>query len=1364
MFGQGRPQLDSLPLTASDRSPLHGWRCVKTAMLLAALSMLLGSSGRAADVDLNLRAAWGGGSPRCWTGEIRVQDDAGATLATARISDLTPLGLSPDVPGSISVSGPAISIAPRLVRDYDGIDFRLRAPRDANLVVQLTPRDQPNSPHQVTIPVSHLIDDFHSSLLDNRGNQLRLRRRPGDALRVRFDRDSLVFRGGEHFEFFLTPYRLGGETDSTLSCDLSLVDSLTGEKLWEDTREMRIDATGSGAELGPLSVRMPDRDGVFDLTIHVSRRRLPTPFAPTKTIAQRSVQVAVVASSAGHSPASSPWNSLGEIIPQATEVASLNEAGKSRLWNPLTKVPHWWWVPGASGGEAKRPLGNGQSSMATDWGEGFVQLEPGGWQAYPLPTATLLRPHLLEFEYPADLPQGLNFRVIEPGSSGVVSPFGPASGLDLTHATSQASGGTERHRMVFWPKTETPLLLVTNSRPDAPAVFGRIRILTGPPRLPASRTATRHEGRLLAAYYDQPMYWEDYAATDAVDALTGRSLNDWRTFQEGGLRMVEYLEYAGYNGAMICVLHDGGSIYPSRLLESTARHDNGTFFATGQDPVRKDVLEMLFRLFDRQGMTLIPMLRFSAPLPELENRLRQESATSPASPLEPDRQTPRPNTIDPPRSGIELVGLDGRTWRESGGANRAAGAYYNPLDPRVQQAMRRVVVELADRYGHHASFGGVAIRLGPDTYAQLPDLAWGVDAHTVTRFAQSQRTTLPTSSESETRELASWIMTDQRDAWARWRAQQMADFYAAIQSDVTDRVPQARLYLAGADMLNHPAIRADLSPRLPERLDVRRQMKRVGIDPWLYADSQQIVLMRPERIAPLISLEEQAAHLQLRYSTEMDRMFALRTAAATESEASGTLRAVTGNLFYHEPKSLVPAAFRDASPYGPERTSSWFLDQSVPAGAAARKRFVRAVATQDSQVIVDGGWVTGQIPREGLNEVLAAYRQLPAARFETVRAQSATEETQPVVVRRLSTGQRTYLYLVNHSPWPVRVSISLDDRRPFTLTPLGDRTLPDITDGNSDLRWNVELRPYDLVAARLSAPEVRVRDWQVGLQREVLVELRQSVDELRRRIGRLSDPEPLSVLTNPSFEATASQQPIAGWEHATGEGISVTTDDDSARAGQRSLRIESSGPVVWVRSNPFPTPKTGRLDVFFWLKVDDPEHQPSLQLAVEGRLNGEPYYRASRVGAASPWQLTDSWWRYQLRVDNLPPNVTDLRVAIDLMSKGQVSVDDIQVFDLWFERMERNELLKLNALANLHLGKGAAVDCERLLRGYWAEFLRRNVPIDSLQLAEQTAPAAAGAEPDAAPRPDRDPAAKEPSTSWFQRIVPKTPSMPRLFR
>ncbi len=59
------------------------------------------------------------------------------------------------------------------------------------------------------------------------------------------------------------------------------------------------------------------------------------------------------------------------------------------------------------------------------------------------------------------------------------------------------------------------------------------------------------------------------------------------------------------------VLADGSTIYPSRLLEPTPRYDTGVYFASGQDPYRKDVLELLFRLFDREGLS-DPVARYRA--------------------------------------------------------------------------------------------------------------------------------------------------------------------------------------------------------------------------------------------------------------------------------------------------------------------------------------------------------------------------------------------------------------------------------------------------------------------------------------------------------------------------------------------------------------------------------------------------------------------------------------------------------------------------------------------------------------------------------------------------------------------------------
>jgi len=121
--------------------------------------------------------------------------------------------------------------------------------------------------------------------------------------------------------------------------------------------------------------------------------------------------------------------------------------------------------------------------------------------------------------------------------------------------------------------------------------------------------------------------------------------------------------------------------------------------------------------------------------------------------------------------------------------------------------------------------------------------------------------------------------------------------------------------------------------------------------------------------------------------------------------------------------------------------------------------------------------------------------------------------------------------------------------------------------------------------------------------------------------------------------------------------------------------------------------------------------------------------------------------------------LTDLRVAIDLMGPGEVWIDDVQVFDLWFDKNERNELLKKIALASFYLGQGEVVECDQVLRGYWPEFLRRYVSIDETQLAELAK--ADRSKPDAAPPAGDE---SDASPSWLKKMVPKPPKLPTWFR
>ena len=204
--------------------------------------------------------------------------------------------------------------------------------------------------------------------------------------------------------------------------------------------------------------------------------------------------------------------------------------------------------------------------------------------------------------------------------------------------------------------------------------------------------------------------------------MSDLGVDDWVTFYEGGTRLVDYLNHVGYNGLVIAALADGSTIYPSEVLEATPRYDTGLFLETGQDPVRKDVLEMLLRLFDREGLQLIPALEFGAPLPELEALLRRGG---------------------PEAEGITWVGPDGLTWLETYPPVRGMAPYYNVLHPRVQQAMLAVVHELVARYAQHPSFGGLAIQLTLQGYAQLPGPEWGLDDVTIARFQQETQIRVP---------------------------------------------------------------------------------------------------------------------------------------------------------------------------------------------------------------------------------------------------------------------------------------------------------------------------------------------------------------------------------------------------------------------------------------------------------------------------------------------------------------------------------------------------------------------------------------------------------------------------------------------
>ncbi len=1295
MIGQGSPTIPRprLAPTAVIAAAGRGGRLALLAMLALAPRALPAET-------IRIRIEWGGDAERIWEGTVSL--DQGGTLSEAR-----PLGIEADEPGSMWVDQGQLMIRQPSARAYDGVDLLVTSPLDARLLINLNATDDPDAAVKLVIALADLIGEPHEQQLDAQGNRLLVRRVPGDKLQVRFQRDRLVFSPADGvFNLIVEPHMLPVADGSKVEIKAELVDPRGRQSLWSAEHEL---VAGRPADV-PLAVQLPDREGVYDLIITATtrvnwRQAIPQMLKPQnwkQTVAQRRIQLLVL-SPETRAPSTETDDKLSLVV----EIDPANPKWHEKL--RLDRLPKLWKIPPLW---PLGPLGNGNARPRQHPLGELIELNPSGqspdvsWEAYTLPIEQPGRPHVLEIEYPSDVRQTLGISILEPNAAGALMPIGLDSGVDSAEDLLFEDGAGQHeaprgghHKLIFWPRTTTPMVLITNRRNDSPAVYGKIRVWAGwehLPRASAVFTKTRPQGqprqeRLLAAYLDRPLFPENFSAPESLDSLDGRSLDDWETFYQGGTRLVEYLHYVGYNGLMVSVLADGSTIYPSKILQPTPRFDTGVFFATGQDPVRKDVLEMLFRLFDREGLQLIPMVDFSAPLPQLEAIRRQGGAAGRA---------------------LEWIGPDGATWCQTYGTKRALAPYYNVLQPPVQDAMLAVVRELIGRYAHHKSFAGLSVRLSSQGYAQLPGPDWGMDDATVARFQQDHKLPVPGEGPGRFADRAAFLAGKHRRLWLEWRAAQLSRFYHRVHTELTDVRRDSRLYLAAAGALAGIESQTELLPALPQRTTMDEALLRVGINARHLQDKPGLVLLRPERLVPGGRLAARATSLEVNQMPDVDDYF------------SGL--AVPGSLFFHPPQEVRIESFDRKSPF--KSTYTWLVSQPVPSGRQNRRRFVHSLATLDSLVMVDGGWTLLMGQEESMGDLAAAYRLLPPVRFQQVLNRQGANSSQPVTIRYGTHGGRTYAYVVNDAPFSTTVRVRVDAPAGSRLTELtGSRPVPPLKRDADGTYWTISLRPYDLVAVEISAANVRLSQPQVSLPGTVDAALRQRIHELADRAASLGGPpRPLleqNVPANPGFERPPAgdnaldQGALPGWLSMQCEDVTIGPDKTQAHGGGQSVKIASKGPVASLVSRPFEAPATGRLEMRVWLRVADARVQPSLQLAFEGNLNGQSFYRWAKLGAApGPGQaampLTVQWKQYIFAINDLPlEGLTQMNVQFSLMGPGEVWVDDVQLFDRAFSPNEVKELTKLIQLANINLQNGKVGDCMRLLEGYWPQFLQENVPL-----------------------------------------------------
>lgn len=1312
MFGQGRPHLVF-------------WFCapmMAALMVLHALA-LTNTHGQVQErkvsqtkpvsskskIGTRLRFSWGGGQAQTWVGKIIVAGShRGAGSGNSKpdgFSRVDPIGLTADAPASVKKkSGYELIVDHWSPANYGGVDVDFTGNLDAEIQVRLSSLENPHAVFDKTISVTDLIEGVAGGEIDSIGNRCSITRAPGDALRFEFEKDHLVFKTGEPFRFSIQP-NLTGVTTRQANCRVKVVQAETkgpvSRAFYSKSVSFELDDNGSAAKPIEFEFLAPKKEAIYNIEVELDPVWYQASFNKKRKIT-RNVQFIV----------------LGGETPKATDQRKWRQISfaDSVVDNGGLSLPGWDQFSKIARLQSRLPLGNELRSPVTVGNQRMMNLAPGGWQAIPLVVDRLNKPHVIELEYLAEQEIAIGLSLLQPDANGQVALYGFDSGVHIpssivTQESDGQTGKIRRHRLTVWPKTRSPYLLVANRHADNGAKIGGIRVFAGPERLEASSIAEvpAKTHRKLMAFYEAPLFPENFGADKTIDPSFGEPLDDWSMFYQGANRLIEYLKANSYRGAFITVACDGSSIYPSQFLNASLKHDSGRFFSQGQDPVQKDILEMLFRMFEREGLLLVPSLALSGPLPEVEEFRTKEK--------QPD---------------FEMLDLNQSRHKREVGGNLPI---YNPLNRKVQRSVTRIVEELSQRYKSFQSFEGIAIVCRPDTYTLLPGRQWGYDDSTIQQFMQSQSDDQIRSAVSKldkSQMIHQILLGSHRKQWAQWRAEQMTLWYGSMAKVLRKSVDDAKLYIAPVDLYRNGETASALSPSLHSSNNYQQSMLHMGLDlPGISRVNATkaggpIVLLNPHRIAPD----------QTQASRRVDE--SVEDSVAAKSYYSQANYAA--DLFTHRVSWAHFAQLQEQGPFGDQASPLMRLQQMSPSDQYNRVRFVQALKDRDAKMLVDGGWMLTMGQESSLLELMQVFNRLPDQPFDDVKSKIHSQtgaDSLPIAVRQLKTDSGAYFYAVNSSPWPLRlvlgVTTSETDSTPRVVS-LSDSNgelfvEPKIRGEQSEVesgRWaiEVEVPAYGLIGGKSLDEGFALSDFAFQLPDGADKVLKKRVYGLQAKLIKSSNPPAMPVVENPNFESLGRPS-LVGWNSGDQATSKIRLDlrtelplaTGQTRPGCLTMNNADQS-AVWIRSNPFEGPTTGRLSISVWLRTDDPTRQPPLRLAVEGQSGTTSYYRFGSVGSLSPDpganQLDQDWKRFAVHFDDIPVDgLTNVRVGFDLMGSGQVNVDKVEIFDRWFDENDAKVMTEILASTGPLLSKQESFDsCRRLLNGYWPQFLERYVAYD----------------------------------------------------
>ena len=660
------------------------------------------------------------------------------------------------------------------------------------------------------------------------------------------------------------------------------------------------------------------------------------------------------------------------------------------------------------------------------------------------------RLHVAEFWYPDDRPRTMD---IVYQSLEVWSSYQGQAGV-LTGLEYPCSGKMIPHTITFWPRSKRNTFIIRTAEKDLPAAIARVKIFRLPDgfsKLDVKPFTGSVAPRSVGMYYEDPVLPKCFGVSGEEDATDPEQFPGFETTTD---RLLDFLQSFGQNTFHYPIAWYLGPIYYGADTEPIEPPGRGHAW---------NFPEYLCKRLHARGMTF-----------EGWFHCHELASLASIAITDEERVYAGEETILNMRNDNHLfyTGWHHRDCR------------FNPLDPRVQKAVKDMLTDALDRFADEPAFTGITLNSVRCSVFTFGSIESGYNDINLRRFQEDTGHRIPVDPADRERfsKAFEWLKSNAWEDWVSWRCRMIHKYLKEMAGMIRARRKDLKLRVV---FYVYDPRTPHVDYLAPERHPVDWYREQ-GLDPALFRKDKDIVLVR--------AMDIRHRHRRGHRGDSMN----------VEDWRTGSLAPEMLPAF----KDLPHAAVNIHDVYwenavgkkAPLKLSKqvkehgWRVSNLNPKLFHCLEQYVVGLENFDALTITKGGFCVGLYGMEPyLAQFATAFRALPALRFKDVEGLE-----DPVRVRQRVVDGKNYFYVLNRLPVAVEAVVQLKGRGSvFDL--VADQDLGRLA------ALSLELEPYELRSYRGSSRRPVVSGGSASVPQELLDRLKRDLDLADNRCRALAE-------------------------------------------------------------------------------------------------------------------------------------------------------------------------------------------------------------------------------------------------------------------